>query len=273
MLGKQKRSTSVAVASGGGSGVSKPKATRERGLDRTLDLLACLHRTGRSVRVADLARALGAPRSPIYWLVKVLTEAGLLESGNGGEIFFGKTLYFYGMAYLREHDLLARARGEADRLARDTGETTQLCVLHERKYAVAYMSAGRRPFRISSEVGTRIPLPWTASGRLLLSDLTPDQIRAFVPPEDLHPPRSEPISMNAFVAAVAEARRQGFCMTSGLVDPFTHCVAAPVRDASGRVVATLCFVVPIDTPSERIESLRHQLLESGRTLSLSPEPS
>jgi DNA-binding IclR family transcriptional regulator len=247
---------------------------RERGLDRLVALMAHLHRVGRPVRIGALARSLGAPRSTVYAMVKTMTDAGLLEgAGPAGEVFFGKAVYFYGMDYLRAHDLFARARAEVDRLARETGETTQFCVMHERKYTVAYMSAGARPFRISSEVGTQIPLPWTASGRLLLSDLAEGEIRSLVAPEDLHPPRSPPMTIDAFLADVAAARRQGYCVTSGLVDPFTHCIAAPIRDRLGRVVATLCFVVMVETASGQIDSLRDTLVASARSLSLASDAS
>jgi DNA-binding IclR family transcriptional regulator len=242
---------------------------RERGLDRVIALLAHLHHVGRPVRIGELARALGAPRSTVYALVKTLTDASLLETvGANGEIFFGKTLYFYGMGYLRAHDLFGRARAEVDRLSLETGETTQFCVLHERKYAIAYMSPGRRPFRISSEVGMQIPLPWTASGRLLLAHFSDDEIRAMIPPDDLHPPRGSPLTIDEFVAEVARARQEGSCITSGLIDPYTHCIAAPIKDQNGRVTATLCFVVLVDTPPERIALLRDMLVASGQALSL-----
>lgn len=242
---------------------------RTSGLKRAFDVLGALHRIGRPTAVGDLARFLGAPRSTIYALVGELTEAGLLESVANGQVFFGKSIYFYGMDYLRGHDLLARARAEVDRLARETGETAQLCVMHERKYSVAYMSAGARPFRISSDIGTQIPLPWTASGRLLLSDMDEDAIRRLVAPGDLQPPHGASLTTDGFLADVRKARQQGYCVTSGLVDAFTHCIAAPLRDQRGKVVATLCFVVPFDTDAERIASLRDRVLGSVRALSLS----
>ena len=245
-------------------------ATRERGLDRLVALLAHLHRVGRPVRIGDLARALGAPRSTIYVLVKTLVEAGLIESVEAtGEVFFGKTMYFYGMDYLRGHDLFGRARIEVDGLAQHTGELTQFCVMHEWKYTVAYMSAGARSFRISSDIGTQIPLPWTASGRLLISDHPEAEIRRVITSEDLRPPRSAEMTIDAFVAAVAQARHDGFCVTSGLVDPFTHCIAVPIRDQTDRIVATLCFVVKVDTSDERMTALRDLLFASAQALSLS----
>ena len=242
--------------------------TRGRGIDRVVELLGFLHRHGRPIGIGDLARRLNAPRSSTYEIVRTLAEAALIETAPDGKIFFGKALYFYGVDYLREHDLIRRGRDEVDRLARETGETSQFCMLHERKYTVVHMRAGSRPFRISSDIGTQIPVPWTASGRLLLSHISPAEIRALVTPDDLVLPGGRIIAIEAFIESVAAARRDGYCITTGLVDAYTHCVAAPVLDHQGHAAATLCFVVPVDTTRERIEDLRDILVESGRSLSL-----
>ncbi len=241
---------------------------RGRGIDRVVELFDFLHRHGRPVGIAELARLLGSPRSSIYEIVRTLAEAGLLEMGPDGKVFFGKSLYFYGVDYLREHDLVRRGRDEVDRLAQETGETSQFCVMHENKYTVVHMRAGSRPFRISSDIGTQIPLPWTASGRLLLSHLSEAEIRALVRPEDLRLPNGRTILIEDFLASVDATRREGSCVTTGLVDAYTHCIAAPVLDPQGRAAATLCFVVPVDTPQARIAALRDILIAAGRSLSL-----
>lgn len=246
-------------------------AQRQRSLDRLLALLAFLHQHGKPIRIGDLARMLDAPRSSTYELVRLTMEAGLLEQREGdGAIFFGKTMYLYGMDFVREHDLVGKARAEVDRLARETGETSQFCMLQGRFYTVIHMAAGTRPFRISSDIGTRIPLPWTASGRLLVSHLSDQEIRDLVAPEDLAIPNGEVIRIEDFITSVHEARSRGYCITSGLVDAFTHCLAAPVFGPGGHVAGTLCFVLPVDTPVKRCDGLRDLLVERGLALSTLP---
>src|ERR1700735_1479914 len=105
------------------------------------------------------------------------------------------------------------------------------------------MTAGTRPFRISSDIGTQIPLPWTASGRLLLGHLSDREIRAVIAPEDLVMPKGEVTAMACFLAAVAAAKARGYCISSGLVAAFTCCIAAPIFGPNNHVAATLCFVV------------------------------
>jgi DNA-binding IclR family transcriptional regulator len=252
--------------------VSGSEGSRGRGIDRVIHLLDFLHRHGGPMKIRDLARELNAPRSSIYEIVRTLSEAGLLETNSDGRVFFGKSLYFYGVDYLREHDIVRRGRDEVDRLARETGETSQLCMLHENRYLVVHMRAGTQPFRISADIGTQIPLPWTASGRLLLSHLEPAEIRAMIGPEDLRLPGGQFIEIEDFVASVQAARRDGYCVTSGLVDAYTRCIAAPVLDQQGHAVATLCFVVRVDTSANRIAELRDILSESAQSLSLFRSP-
>jgi DNA-binding IclR family transcriptional regulator len=244
---------------------------RQRSLDRLLALLAFLHKHGKPIRIGDLARLLDAPRSSTYELVRLLLEAGLLEQGSAdGSIFFGKMMYFYGTDFVREHDLVSRAREEVDRLAREAGETSQFCMLQGRYYTVVHMAAGTRPFRISSDIGTQIPLPWTASGRLLLAHLSDQEIRALVAPEDLAMPNGDVIGMDDFIASIGVAKALGHCITSGLVDAFTYCIAAPIFGPGRHVVATLCFVVPVDTPDDRRDALRDTLVNRGLALSTIP---
>lgn len=162
---------------------------------------------------------------------------------------------------------MRRGRQAVDRLALETGETSQLCMLQGRQYTVVHMAAVTRPFRTSSDIGTQIPLPWTASGRLLLAHLSDEQIRGFVTAKDLILPSGNAIALEAFIESITRARADGYCITSGLVDAFTHCIAAPIFGPDRRVVATLCFVVPVDTEADRCVMLRGLLVRRGLELS------
>jgi DNA-binding IclR family transcriptional regulator len=241
---------------------------RERGLDRAIGLLDLLHRQRRPARIPDLARDLGAPRSTIYEIINRLLAAGMLETYDDGTVYFGKAVHFYAADYMAAHNLIRRAGEEVDRLATETGETAQFCMLHGNKYTVVHMHAGARPFRISSDIGVAIPLPVTASGRLLLSHLTREELCAFVPEEDLRLPDGRVIGIDDFHREIEEAQRQGYCVTAGLVDSFTQCMAAPVIDHAGRVVATICFMVPRDVAREQSDRLLARLVASGRALSV-----
>jgi len=93
------------------------------------------------------------------------------------------------------------------------------------------------------------------------------EILDFIPKEDFQLPDGRVVDAKSFVADIARARAEGSCMTNGLSDRFTCCLAAPIRDRRGIAVATLCFIVPIDSSPERKRELLDRLVESARELS------
>jgi DNA-binding IclR family transcriptional regulator len=99
--------------------------------------------------------------------------------------------------------------------------------------------------------------------------MSDDEVKAFIPAQDYRLPDGRIVDVADFLAEIAGARKHGYSETSGLADRFTLCIAAPLRDARGIVTHTLCFVLPIDTPADRRETLLALLLERARNLSLS----
>lgn len=246
----------------------KPARERQNGIDRLIEILDALLRLHAPVKVGDLAKHLGAPRSTLYAITSRLLEAGILETtGEEGAIYFGQAMHLYGRAYADANPLHRRCREVLDRLAQQTSSTAQLCALRGKKYVVVDTRDGTGVFRITTDIGVEVPIPWTASGRLLLDHMAADEILAFVPPQDFKLPDGRVVDTQNFVADIARARRDGFCMTSGLSDRFTCCLAAPIRDRRAVAVATLCFIVPIDVSEDRKRHLMDLLVAAAGELS------
>jgi DNA-binding IclR family transcriptional regulator len=232
--------------------VDAPPRQRARGLGRAFDIMGFLRERGVPLRPYEIATGLGAPKSSTYELINLLLGEGVLEyADKEGRVFLGRRLYFLGLAYERRFDVTRECRTYLDHLAEVTRETSQLCMLDGDKYTVAMMHEGRRPFRISSDVGEPVPIPWTASGRLLVSHMSDAEILAFIPPADFDLPRGGRLDPATFLAEVHGAREAGFFSFDSIADSFTHCFAAPVRQDDGTCVATLCLIAP------REDGIRH----------------
>jgi len=119
-------------------------------------------------------------------------------------------------------------------------------MLDGNKYAVVRMKEGARPFRISADVGRPVPVPWTASGRLLVGHMSDEEILDFIPREDFDLPNGEWLEPAAFIAEVRAATLAEEFTFNSIVDSFTHCFAVPVKSTDGHTIATLCLVAPRD---------------------------
>lgn len=241
---------------------------RTRGLDRAFEILEFLRVRRQPMRPNEIAGAIEAPRSSVYELVNLLLRHGMLEyRGGDGRVFLGRKVYFLGMAYAEQIDLMREGETMLTRLAEETHETAQLCLLEGNKYTVAMMREGFRPFRISSTVGELVPIPWTASGRLLLSHLSDDEIFEFIPPEDFTLPDGELLDHGQFISEVRQAADDRCFTFDSIVDHFTHCLAVPVCQADGTCIATLCLVTPKEDGQSNRQKYLASLTEAAEELS------
>ena len=249
---------------------------RTRGLDRAFEILEFLRVKRQPMRPNEIASEIGAPRSSVYELVNLLLSHGMLDyQGSDGRVFLGRRLYFLGTAYAEQFDLMRECDRMLVHLAEETRETAQMCLLEGRKYTVAMMREGIRPFRISSNVGELVSIAWTASGRLLVSHLSDDQILDLIPEEDFVLPNGKRLEPAVFIAQVRQASRDGYFTFNSEVENFTHCFAVPIYQADGTCVATLCLVTPredgLRNRTAYLESLLAAANEVSEKLGYSPK--
>lgn len=244
---------------------------RSRGLDRAVEIFQLLHTVRKPIPIGEIARRLKAPRSTIYEIVNLFLAADILEvAGDDGEVFFGRAVYLYANDYFVTHGMVRLGQEEVRRLGMLTGETCQFCMPVGNKYTVVAMQNSARLFRIGSDVGVLVPIPWTASGRFFVAHMTLAEMKAFIPPEDFRTQNGRAIDPRRFLTEAKKARQAGICAIKGLVDDYATCVAAPVVDPHGRCIASICFIVASGGGAARIEELSRLLKESAQSLSAVP---
>jgi DNA-binding IclR family transcriptional regulator len=112
-----------------------------------------------------------------------------------------------------------------------------------------------------------VPIPWTASGRLLLAHMRAEEIRSLIPDEDFILDNGKSVDFQDFLADVERAAEQGYCCTEGLSNTFRLCMAAPIRDRTGLPVAALCFMTSRDTEPDKRALMLADLIRSSKALS------
>jgi DNA-binding IclR family transcriptional regulator len=130
-------------------------------------------------------------------------------------------------------------------LSRDVEETVQICGRDGDHMVVVAMSEGPGHFRVTSRIGTRVPLNWTASGRLLVGHLPADERLALFRRSAQRSPTGR-AETNAAVlsAAAAEAFAERLSIQISESDFSVACVAAPIRDQTDSCIATISIVLP-----------------------------
>ncbi|CAN7572525.1 IclR family transcriptional regulator [Rhizobium rhizogenes] len=221
------------------------RRSRVSGIDRALQVIDYLYETGSPAGVYAIAKAVKAPLSTIYVIVDDLVEKNMLTRNADGALWLGPRLYHYGLAYARSLDFMSVATHEMHDLCREVGETVQVCGRDGDHMLVLAMADGPSHFQVASRVGTRVPLNWTASGRLLVGHLaTEERIELFRRCARSSPTGRAEIDPAALSEAAVKAFDDRLSIQAGESDYAVACIASPICDRDGRCVATISIVLP-----------------------------
>jgi DNA-binding IclR family transcriptional regulator len=236
MAARKKRPTST----------GKSDIVGSRAVRRALGILELMMEAGKPLTVAEIIARLGIPKSTAYELVNTLSEAGYLApQGGDNRLFLGRKLFELGSAYRNQVDLIKDGSRTIEALRDLTGETVQLSVLDGDMMLVLMKEEGSNPIRIVSQVGSRVPVNWAASGRLLVSDLDDRALRNLLAGTVRQSPSGRAkLDVGVLVKEVRNARKQGYATETNETNEHAGCVAAPVFDSSGRCVAAISIVAP-----------------------------
>jgi DNA-binding IclR family transcriptional regulator len=156
--------------------------------------------------------------------------------------------------------------------ARDElNETIQLAILDgiDNVY-IAKVEAGH-PLRLVSDVGTRLPAYATGLGKVLLAALPPQELRARFAGVKLQRFTDKTVTtFTKMERALAETRASGIGQDEGEYTPGVFCVAAPIRDYRGSVVAAMSCSVPdvrLAADHGSADRLRKAIVEHARNIS------
>lgn len=231
---------------------SESRAPRSQTLVRGLEIIDAV--ADRSRSIADIAAMTGLTYSTVHRIVSVLVERRYLKAENPREFALGPRLIELGFAAYSQTDLVRIARPKLEDLSRETRDTVHLAQLDG--WEVAYLDKlrGTRPVEISSRIGGRKPVISTGVGKALILD-EPDTSLSRLYQRDHHLLPGN-ISEDDWLRLMADYRAGGYSYDLGEDEPSIRCVAAPIRDATGRIIAAISVSSTLEYMSpERMRDL------------------
>lgn len=219
--------------------------------------------------VTDVSEKTGLARPTVRRLLLTLEELGYVRQGDTGYSLTTKVLEI-GTAAVAAQGLWDIARPHMIQLVKYTGESSSMSQLDGSD--IIYMSRVAVPkiIALSVQIGTRFPATAASMGRVLLGDLSPDELdKALDTPSRSHVlPRLTP-SRPELDSVLTEVRDQGWALADEVLSLGVRSVAAPVRDSSGRVTAALNVTVHASETSIKklTDDFLPALLETAATIS------
>ena len=213
--------------------------------------------------VSEAAEALGVPRSSAHALMTSLVEIGLLSTTGRGRYRLGWRIIELYQVLQSGLDLREAAAPILARLNEETGETVNLAVLDRGNVLYLDKVAARQQVSVQGlRVGTRLEPHATALGKALLAALTPADAAKLLGPGPLRKYTQNTVTdPNVLLAQLEDVRRTGLATEENELVLDVSCVASPIRDSYGSIVAA----ISVSVPSHRLRARRKEITQAVRS--------
>lgn len=236
-----------------------------------LTLLETLaHGPAEGMTLTEIANQLRMHKSTVLRFLVTLEHEGYVEQNPTTMAYrLRLKMFCLGSEALSRRELVREAQPLLDELADQTGETVHLAVLDEGEVVYVAKVMSQHAFNIYSRIGRRAPAHCTGLGKAMIAYLPEEALDRLIAERGLKRFTERTITdPEALKAHLAEIRTRGIAFDNEEHEPGVRCVAAPVRDYTGKVVAALSVTAPtVRFTDRRMQEMVAPVQEAARRLS------
>ena len=228
-----------------GEGVATAKS-----LNKALDILVRLGQVPEGMSLPDISLLVGQPKSTMHRLLTALEGRRFVRYEAETRLWkIGVEAFVVGSAFLRNRDVSAFARPAMQSLVNDSGETASLYIEDDGEIVCVSQIECRQTMRVIARPGGRAKMHASGSGKAMLAFLGEARLAEIVERHGLPAATDKTIhTPQALRLNLEVVRQQGFAVDDEEASLGIRCVAAPVFDNGGEVIAALS----ISGPASRI---------------------
>lgn len=248
-----------------------PKAPSNfiQSVDRALQILGVFSSRRRELGVTEIANELNIHKSTVFGLLATLENRGFIQQNKEtGKYKLGLKLFELGNLVQEGMDLRTIAAPYIAHLVEKHGETVHLVIHDQGEVIYIDKRDNQSNIRIISRVGSRLPMHCTGVGKCLLAYLPPEEIDNVIS-KGLHPFTPNTITdPERLKNELEKIRINGYSFDMEEIEMGLRCVAAPIRDYSGEVIAAISLSGPsIRMDEKKMEELVNSIKETAEKIS------
>ena len=211
----------------------------EQTVQKAMNLLEALVRSGHPRRLTELSRELGLTKPNVYRLLSTLTILGYVKK-DPATTLYSPTLKLWEMGSLlvRDVDLVSAAGPRLRDLCDEAHESVQLAVFDAGFAVYVDKVDSSHPLKAMTTIGSRVPATVISTGKALLAWLGPAAVEQAMAQAKRYTPLTL-MTRREVDEDLEETRARGYSINKGEFRAGVCGIAAPVRDRGGNVVASI----------------------------------
>lgn len=229
-------------------------------LTKALDIVELISDSDNRLKFKDIAERTGHSKSTLYRILSALTARGMIDIDRRDQSYvLGPKFTRMAGSINSSSDLIAVSAGPLKAIADLHGENVNLAILSGTAHITISRWQGRLAQGFSSPLGERKPLHATSLGKALMAFLLVPERQRLIAQLRLQPYTPRTLTdAGALEADLELCRARGFALDDNEIIEGVTCVAVPVMDPDGAVIAA----VSITAPSHRMGLTRRLELAS-----------
>lgn len=220
-------------------------------VDRALRLLLLFGEVDH-VSVSEAGRYLGVSRSTAYRMLDVLKHRDFVRQDPRTKVYYGgSALLQAGLAASRRSDLRADLRPLLEQIVAEVDETAHIVVLQGTEAFFLDCQESSRVVRAVSRAGSALPAHCTSGGKVLLAQLSPEQLDKLLTSELPKLTRRSKGSPRGVERELAKIRKQGYAVNDEESELGLRAVAVLVPGTPSR--GGIEAAISVAGPAQRLD--------------------
>lgn len=240
-----------------------------RAVERALQILDCFDDENPIRGVSEIAQAVDLHKATTHRIVTTLLNFGYLERADDDQRYrLGLKLAGIGFKVIGRMDLRREAIPYMTQLVEQWDEVCDLSIFDEGRVFYVEVLRGSHALTISAAIGQRLPAYCTASGKLFLAYLSPEEVDTLLS-EPLRAYTGNTItSKNALRQQFDTIRIQGYSLDDEELEAGIRAIATPIRNHTGDIIAAISIPGPTRRMTDdRIPQITSALIASAQAIS------
>lgn len=239
-------------------------------LDRAVQIIRLLADSSQGLTQRELASQLNYPLNSVFRILKTLEMHGLVQKRDGLSRFdLTAEMCVLGSKVANRFDIMSAAQPVMVEVAQRTRETVQISIFHRGKALLLSQIEAVEPVKVAGEVGFLYDLHCTSPGKVLMAYLPGDTFQSVIDTYGFTQRTANTISsVHAIRAEMERVRSAGYAKDDQEYAVGIRCVAAPVFDYRGSVIAALTIGGPVARmDQDAMNYLAEVVVEGARQIS------
>lgn len=244
-------------------------------LDRGLRALIFLADSG-GATLTEISLNTNTPVATTHRILATLRQRGMAQYDDAtGKWTIGPQAYRVGATYRESHNLLEVALPVLQAISKETGETSNLAIEDNGELVYLIQVESENPIRASMKNGAANHLNTSGVGKVILAYMPKSRLHHIL--QSTHLARQTPNSITErtdFIAELARIRQQGWGLDNEERFAGMRCVAAPVFDPAGSIIAGVSISGPSARfPDEALKDLSQCVIRAAQEITDGLSPS